>query len=70
MLSRAPEYRAQERAHRSRTNQASEHDQWIRAYNALNSDTLLTLSNSYANWLQPFLLINARFAKVSTQVDF
>jgi hypothetical protein len=39
-------------------------------YNALNSDTLLTLSNSYANWLQPFLLINARFAKVSTQVDF
>jgi hypothetical protein len=39
-------------------------------YNALNADTVLTLSNSYANWLQPFSLINARFAKVSAQVDF
>jgi hypothetical protein len=39
-------------------------------YNALNSDTVLTLSNSYANWLTPFSLINARFARISAQVDF
>jgi hypothetical protein len=39
-------------------------------YNALNSDTVLSLSNSYGTWLQALSVINARFAKVSLQVDF
>jgi hypothetical protein len=39
-------------------------------YNALNSDTVLTQSNSYGTWLQAFSVINARFAKIGVQVDF
>ena len=35
-------------------------------YNALNSDTILTLSNAYGTWQQAQSVINARFAKVST----
>jgi hypothetical protein len=39
-------------------------------YNALNSDTVLTASTAYANFLTPQSLINARFLKFSVQLDF
>jgi len=39
-------------------------------YNALNSDTIITRSNSYGNWQQAFSVINARFVKIGAQIDF
>jgi len=39
-------------------------------YNALNSDTIITQSNSYGNWQQAFSVINARFVKIGAQIDF
>jgi hypothetical protein len=42
-------------------------------YNALNSDAILTYNQTYVlngSWLKPTLILPARFAKVSVQVDF
>ncbi len=39
-------------------------------YNALNTDTILTQSNAFANWQTPQSIITARFVKFSVQVDF
>jgi hypothetical protein len=39
-------------------------------YNALNSDTVLTLNNSFATWQRPQTIIQSRFAKITAQVDF
>ena len=39
-------------------------------YNALNADTILSLSNNYANWQQPLSNLQARFAKINVQFDF
>ena len=42
----------------------------VDVYNALNSDTVLTLNNSFAVWQRPTSIITARFVKFSAQVDF
>jgi NAD(P)-dependent dehydrogenase (short-subunit alcohol dehydrogenase family) len=39
-------------------------------YNALNVDTVLTMSNAYATWQRPQSIILARFAKLGLQFDF
>ncbi|HEY3161363.1 MAG TPA: carboxypeptidase regulatory-like domain-containing protein [Vicinamibacterales bacterium] len=39
-------------------------------YNALNVDTVLTMSNAYATWQRPQTIILARFAKLGLQFDF
>jgi hypothetical protein len=39
-------------------------------YNALNANTVLTLSNTFATWLQPQSILTARFAKVGLQIEF
>ncbi|HKC57406.1 MAG TPA: carboxypeptidase regulatory-like domain-containing protein, partial [Vicinamibacterales bacterium] len=39
-------------------------------YNALNVDTVLTMSNAYATWQRPQSIILARFAKIGVQFDF
>jgi hypothetical protein len=39
-------------------------------YNALNSDTVLTLNNNFAAWQRPQTIIQSRFAKIAMQFDF
>jgi hypothetical protein len=39
-------------------------------YNALNSNAVITASESFNNWLAPQQILNARLAKVSLQFDF
>jgi hypothetical protein len=39
-------------------------------YNALNSDTVLTLNNNFATWQRPQTNIQSRFAKIALQLDF
>jgi hypothetical protein len=39
-------------------------------YNAFNNDTILTQSNAYGNWQQPFSLILGRFVKLGAQLEF
>jgi hypothetical protein len=39
-------------------------------YNALNSNTVLTMSNAFATWQRPQSILNARFAKVGVQFNF
>jgi hypothetical protein len=39
-------------------------------YNATNANPVLTENNQYASFRQPFLILTARFAKVSLQWDF
>jgi hypothetical protein len=39
-------------------------------YNLFNSNTVLTLNNSFAAWQRPLSIPNARWAKVVLQVDF
>jgi hypothetical protein len=39
-------------------------------YNALNSDTVLTINNNFATWQRPQTIIQARFAKIAMQFDF
>jgi hypothetical protein len=39
-------------------------------YNALNGAPVITVSNAFANWLQPQSILPARFAKVVLQLDF
>jgi Carboxypeptidase regulatory-like domain len=39
-------------------------------YNALNVNTVLTMSNAYATWQRPQSIILARFAKIGVQFDF
>jgi hypothetical protein len=39
-------------------------------YNALNSDTVLSMSNAFATWQRPQSILNARFAKVGVQFNF
>jgi hypothetical protein len=39
-------------------------------YNALNVDTVLTVSTAYATWQRPQSIMLARFAKLGLQLDF
>jgi hypothetical protein len=39
-------------------------------YNALNASPVLTQSSAFATWLRPQSVLNARFAKISTQLNF
>ncbi len=42
-------------------------------YNALNSSAIQTYNQTFianGNWLTPTLILPARFAKISAQVDF
>lgn len=39
-------------------------------YNALNTDTVLTVNNNFAVWQRPQSNIQARFAKITAQFDF
>ena len=39
-------------------------------YNALNSDTVLTVNNAFAVWQRPTLNINARYLTIGAQLDF
>ena len=39
-------------------------------YNAFNSAAVLTLNNNYATWQRPQAILQARFAKLSAQIDF
>lgn len=39
-------------------------------YNAFNSSAILTLNNNFASWQQPQTIVQARFAKISVQLDF
>ncbi len=39
-------------------------------YNALNAAPVITVNNSYGNWLRPQSILPARFAKVVLQFDF
>ena len=39
-------------------------------YNALNTDTVLTQSNTFVNWQQAQTILTARFVKFSVQFDF
>ena len=39
-------------------------------YNALNSNSVLSLNDAFASWLQPTSILNARFAKVVFQLEF
>ena len=39
-------------------------------FNALNADTVLTQSNTFANWQQAQSILTARFVKFSVQMDF
>ena len=42
----------------------------IDIFNALNTDVVLTQSNSFANWQQAQSILTARFVKFSIQFDF
>ncbi len=39
-------------------------------FNALNSDSTLTVNQAYASWLRPTAVLNARLMKFSVQFDF
>ncbi len=39
-------------------------------YNAFNSDTVLTQNNNFGAWQRPQTILQARFAKISLQLDF
>ena len=39
-------------------------------YNALNGAPVLALNSNFAAWLQPQTIMQARFAKLSVQLDF
>src|SRR5499427_4308391 len=39
-------------------------------FNALNNDTVLTLSSQYANWQTAQSILTARFVKFSVQIDY
>jgi hypothetical protein len=39
-------------------------------YNALNSDTVLTVNNNFAAWQRPQTIIQSRFGKIALQLDF
>jgi hypothetical protein len=39
-------------------------------FNAFNRNTVLTLNNNFASWLQPQGILQARLTKISVQVDF
>ena len=39
-------------------------------YNALNGAPVLAVNSNFASWLQPQTIMQARFAKVSVQLDF
>jgi hypothetical protein len=39
-------------------------------YNLTNSDTITALNSNYATWLRPTTVLQARFFKVSAQLDF
>jgi hypothetical protein len=39
-------------------------------FNALNADTVLTMNNAFGTWQRPTSIMLARFAKISTQLDF
>ncbi|MBI4265191.1 MAG: TonB-dependent receptor [Acidobacteria bacterium] len=39
-------------------------------YNALNTDAVLTANQSFARWLAPLSILNARLVKFSVQFDF
>jgi hypothetical protein len=39
-------------------------------YNALNSNSVLSLNDAFASWQQPTSILNARFAKVVFQLNF
>ena len=39
-------------------------------FNTLNTDTALSLNNSYGAWQRPTSILLARFAKINAQIDF
>jgi hypothetical protein len=39
-------------------------------FNALNTDTVLSVNQSYGAWQRPTSILLARFAKISAQIDF
>ena len=39
-------------------------------FNALNSDAMLAVNQTFASWLRPTQILNARLAKISVQFDF
>src|SRR3990172_1003411 len=39
-------------------------------YNALNSDTILTVNNNFAAWQRPQTIVQSRFVKLALQFDF
>ena len=39
-------------------------------YNAMNSDAKLSVNQTFASWLRPTSILNARLAKISVQFDF
>ena len=39
-------------------------------FNAFNRNTVLTVNNNFASWLQPQGILQARPTKISVQVDF
>jgi len=39
-------------------------------YNALNTDALVNVNQSFAVWMRPTEILNARLAKISVQFDF
>ena len=42
----------------------------VDVFNALNTDTALSLNNSYGAWQRPTSILLARFAKINAQFDF
>ena len=42
----------------------------VDVFNALNTDTALSLNNSYGAWRRPTSILLARFAKINAQIDF
>ena len=39
-------------------------------FNAFNGNTVLTVNNNFASWLQPQGILQARLTKISVQFDF
>jgi hypothetical protein len=42
----------------------------VDVFNALNTDTALSLNNSFGAWQRPTSILLARFAKLNMQIDF
>ena len=42
----------------------------VDVFNALNTDTALSLNNSFGAWQRPTSILLARFAKINAQIDF